>query len=169
MKKTHEKSDGAKMLVTMAIGVLPEIIFAWIIGKLLDIAVWKVWLCIQAIGLVSMAAKSLLEYVAYRFIWKNGIVEDISESLSTHMYPNPKKYSFNALAEDYFDSVMRDDTIEIDTRLDSAYTLGTIGSQTGFLNSMRIESAMSQAIDRYHRIKFGGKDYIEEIDEAEGS
>ena len=169
MKKNREKSNGAKMLVTMAIGVLPEIIFAWIVGELLDIAVWKVWLWIQGIGLVSMAVKNLLEYVAYRFIWKNGIVEDISESLSTHVYPNPKKYSFNTLAQDYFDSVMRDDTIEIDTRLDAAYTLGTIGSQTGFLNSMRIELAMSQAIDRYHRIKFGGADYIEEVNEVDES
>jgi len=166
MKRDHDKRKGAKILLTMAIGVLPEIIFAWIVGKLLDMAVWKVWLWIQGIGLVSMGVKSLLEYVAYRFIWKNGMVEDISESLSSQVYPNPKKYSFNTLAQDYFGSVMRDDTIQVGTRLDAAYTLGTIASQTGFLNSMRIESAMSEAIDRYHRIRFGGEDYTEEVDES---
>jgi len=162
MNKSREKSNGAKFLVTMIIGVIPEIFFAYIVGELLDIAIWQVWLAIQGIVLVSVAAKSLLEYVVYRFIWKNGIVENITESLSAHTYPNPKKYSFNTLAQDYFGSVMTDDEIEIDTRLDAAYTLGTIGSQTGFLNSMRIESAMSQAIDKYHRIKYGGKEYIQE-------
>ena len=166
MKKGREKSNGAKIVMTMVIGVLPEVIFAWIVGELLNIAVWKVWLAIQGIGLLSAAAKSLLEYIAYRFIWKNGIVGDITESLSTHTYPNPKKYSFNTLAQDYFDSVMRDDEINIDTRLDAAYTLGTIGSQSGFLNSMRVESSMSQAIERYHKIKFGGKDHIEEAEKS---
>jgi hypothetical protein len=150
----------------MIIGVIPEIVFAYIVGELLDIAIWKVWLAIQGIVLVSVTAKSLLEYVVYRFIWKNSIVENITESLSTHTYPNPKKYSFNTLAQDYFVSVMTDDEIEIDTRLDAAYTLGTIGSQTGILNSMRIESSMSRAIDKYHRIKYGGKEYIQEtVDE----
>lgn len=168
MKKSGEKSNRAKMLLTMVIGVLPEIGFAWIVGSLLDIAVWKVWLAIQGIGLVSMAVKGLLEYVAYRFIWKNGIVEGVSESLSSRVYPNPKKYSF-ILAQDYFGSVMRDDEIEIDTRLDAAYTLGTIASQTGFLISMRIESAMAQAIDRYHRVRYGGKDYVEEIEQNQDS
>lgn len=169
MKGNREKSNGIKMLMTMVIGILPEIGFAWIVGTLLDIAVWKVWLALQAIGLVSMAAKSMLEYFAYRFIWKNGMVEDITESLSSHSYPNPKKYSFNTLAQDYFDSVMRDDDIEINTRLDAAYTLGTIGSQSGFFNSMRFESMMSQAISRYHMIRFSGRDYMEETTESEGA
>lgn len=165
MKTDHDKRKGAKILLTMAIGVLPEILFAWIVGTLLDMAVWKVWLWIQGIGLVSMGVKSLLEYVAYRFIWKNGMVEDISESLFIQVYPNPKKYSFNTLAQDYFGSVMRDDTIQVDTRLDAAYTLATITSQNGLINSMRINSAMSDAIDKYHRIKFAGKDYTEETEE----
>jgi hypothetical protein len=94
------------------------------------------------------------------------MVEDITESLSSRAYPNPKKYSFNTLAQDYFVSVMRDDDIEVDTRLDAACALGTIASQTGFLNSMRTESTMSQAINRYHRIRFDGKDYEEEIAES---
>lgn len=166
MKNNREKNRGAKMLLTMVIGVLPEIGFAWVVGSLLDIAVWKVWLAIEGIGLVSTAVKSLLEYVAYRFIWRNGMVEDITESLSSRAYPNPKKYSFNTLAQDYFDSVMRDDDIEVDTRLDAAYALGTIASQTGFLNSMRTESTITQAINRYHRIRFDGKDYEEEIAES---
>ena len=166
MKKDNDKRKGAKILLTVAIGVLPEIIFAWIVGAILDMAVWKVWLWIQGIVLVSMGVKSILEYIAYRFIWKNGMVEDISESLTSQVYPNPKKYSFNTLARDYFGSVMRDDTIQVDTRLDAAYTLGTISSQTGFLNAMRIDSAVSEAIDRYHRIRFSGEDYTEDTDQS---
>lgn len=167
VNKKKEGRNAAKILVTMAIGVLPEIVFAWIVGNLLDIAVWKVWLWIQGITLASMGVKSLLEYVAYRFVWKNGMVEGISADLSALNYPNPKKYSFNTLAEDYFGSVMQDDVIKIDTRLDAAYVLGTIKSQNGIIDSIRVDSAFREAIDKYHRIKFGGKDYSEEADESD--
>jgi len=104
-----------------------------------------------------------IKYVVYRFVWKNDVVDNVSESLSSRGYPNPKKYSFNSSAEDYFDSVTRDDGIEISTRLDAAYTLGTLSATAGqgIFVSMRMDSLMSEAIDKYHRIKFGGRDYSE--------
>jgi hypothetical protein len=161
MIKEHKKNTTGKTLFTMIIGVLPEIIFAWIVSKFIEIAVWKIWIWIQVIVLVSGAVKSLLEYVVFRFIWKNNIVENITESLSSGSYPNPKKYSFNTLAKDYFDSVMSDDDIPIGTRLDAAILFGTITSEDGkgLLRALRLDSAMREAIDRYHKIKFGGEDY----------
>jgi hypothetical protein len=167
MTVKREKKDMKKYLITMAIGLVPGIAFAWIVGKLLDLSVWKAWLWIQGIILLSDGIIGTIEYVVFRLIWRNDMVDNISESLSAHEYPNLKKYPHNTLAEDYFGSVIQDDEIEIGTRLDAAYTLGTIASQLGFFRSMRINSAMSNAIDKYHRIKFGGRDYSEPVGEYE--
>lgn len=163
------KRDKKKILVTMAIGLFTSILFAWIIGGLLDLAIWKAWLWIQGIILLSDGIMGTLKYVVYRFVWKNDVVDDVCESLSSHGYPNSKKYSCNSSAEDYFDSVTGDDGIEISTRLNAAYTLGTLSASAGqgIFVSMRMNSLMSEAIDKYHRIKFGGKEYSEELTETD--
>ncbi len=162
MSSKCEKRDFRKILVTMVIGMLPEIILAIIVGNIFEIAIWKVWLLIQGISIIISIVKESMEYFVYRFIWRYDMIDDISESLSSHEYPNPKKYPYDTLAEDYFGNVMQDDMLETSTRLDAAFTLGTISSQQGILKSLRINSGMSEAIEKYHRIKFGGKDYIEE-------
>lgn len=169
MTTRQEKRDIKKILVTMAIGLFSSILFAWFIGRLLDLAIWKAWLWVQGIILLSDGIMGTIKYVVYRFVWKNDVVDDVSESLSSRGYPNPKKYSFNVLAEDYFGSVMGDDGVEISTRLDAAYTLGTLSASAGqgIFVSTRMNSLMSEAIDKYHRVKFGGRDYSEELTETD--
>jgi hypothetical protein len=166
MTTRREKRDIKNILVTMAIGLFPSILFAWIIGRLLDLAIWKAWLWVQGIILLSDGIIGTIKYVVYRFIWRNDAVDHVSESLSSHGYPNPRKYSSrepfgNVTAEDYFYSVRDDDGIEISTRLNAAYTLGNLSASAGqgFFVSRRMDSLISEGIDKYHRIKFGGRDY----------
>ncbi|HOO38929.1 MAG TPA: hypothetical protein PLV78_11490 [Deltaproteobacteria bacterium] len=148
-------------------GVLPEIIFAWIIGNILDIAVWKAWLWIQGFSIVSSALRTTFEYVAYRYIWRNSFVNGISESLLKHDYPNPRKYQYDTLAEHYFNGVMNDEELEISTRLDAAYMLGSmnVSSARGLIQAFRIDSFTSAAINRFHQIKYDGKEYKEKMPE----
>ena len=166
MATKHDKSDVVKYVVSIAIGLIPGCFFAWFVARLLDLRVWVAWLGVQGIILLNAGIVQIIEGVGYRLIWRNTIVDKISESLSKLEYPNLKKYLFISSAEDYFGSVMQDEDIDIGVRLDAAHTQGELAavSQFGFFRSMRIRSAMMDAVFKYHKIKFGGRDYSADQD-----
>jgi hypothetical protein len=160
--KWGNRGDRKKYLVTLAISFIPEIYIALIVGRILDLEVWKVWLMFQAIVLVIEAFRGAIGYAAYRTIWRNGIVDYVTDLLSKEGYPNPKKYPYSSLASDYFHNVMMDDEIEISTRLDAAQAFGGMFYEQGIFKRMQLESTWSDAISKYQRIKFGGRDYSED-------
>ena len=97
-------------------------------------------------------------------VWKNTVIEGLVSDLAVHDYPNPTKYSRSVLAEDFFYNVMNDDEIDINTRLDAAQAraiIDTMSRVQGIIGSARIDKVFSEAINKYHRIKFSGKPYYD--------
>jgi hypothetical protein len=166
----EERSTFIRLVVTSVVAFIPEIMFSWVIGKIISTSMWYVWIGLQVIKLFLWILRNTVFYVLFHLLWKNGMIESTYSSLVEHQYPNPRKYDTTIIAsKDYFFDVMTDDELEMKTRLDAAQTYGVASnwvSTLGFFEAMRIDKVYIKAINKYHRINFSGKDYQGNPDEG---
>jgi len=160
-----------KYIITVVVAFIPELFFSWIIGKMLTVSMWYVWIGLQIVKVFLGILTSAVKYLLWHLVWKNGLIDSTYCSLVQHHYPNPQKYFTSPMSDykkhytysgsDYFSDVMWDDEIEIKTRLDSAQAYGTVReiNTQGFLEAMRMEKVISRAIEKYHKVNFSGRDY----------
>ena len=161
---SKEKSKFSKYLITFVVSIIPELFFSWIVGKIIDTSLWYVWLALQVIKLFLWLMRSVVGYLLFHLVWKNSTIDDIYASLVQHKYPNPTKYGSNSVADSFFFSVMNDDELEWQIRLEAAQTYGILSTSVntqGFFGSMRMDKIFMKAIDKYHEINFSGKDYLD--------
>lgn len=168
----------AKYIITMVVSFIPELCFSWMIGKIFDVSMWYIFLGLQIIWVSLSILRTVVGYLLFHLVWKNGLIDSTYCSLVQHQYPNPQKYFTSPISEykkhftysgsDYFSDVMWDDEIEIKTRLDAAQAYGTLkGMAKGFLEHMRWEKLISRAVEKYHKVNFSGRDYRSNTDEDE--
>ena len=165
----EERSVFIRLVVTSVVAFIPELIFSWVIGKIISTSMWYVWIGLQIIKTFLWILKSIVSYVLFHSLWKNGMIESIYSYLVEHQYPNPSKYGTKIIAskgeivsKDYFFDIMMDDELEIKTRLDAAQTYAVASNwvrEHGYFHGMRIDKAYLKAINKYHRINFSEKDY----------
>jgi hypothetical protein len=161
-----------KIFITVVVAFIPELFFSWIVGKLFEFSMWYIFLGLQICKFFLWIIRTIVGYLLFHLVWKNGLIDSTYCSLVQNQYPNPQKYLGSPISEynkaftysgsDYFSDVMEDDEIEIKTRLDSAVTYGTVRGMTqtqGLLERMRTEKYLSRAVEKYHKVNFSGRDY----------
>ena len=157
----EEKSILKRYIIGGIIGFIPDLFFSWIIGKMLIVSMWYVWIGVQIVKFCLWIIRGAIGYLLFHFLWKKKIIDSIYSSLVKHQYPDPQKY-FAGSASEYFSDVMLDDEIEMNIRLDAAQTYGTtttLGSTHGLFEAIRMEKVILRAIDKYHTLNFSGRDY----------
>ena len=161
-----------KYIITGVVAFIPELFLSWIVGKAFDLSMCYIFLGLQIGKVFLWIIRTMVGYLLFHLVWKNGLIDSAYCSLVQHQYPNPQKYLGSPISEynkeltysgsDYFSDVMEDNEIEIKTRLDSAVAYGTIKGMTqtqGLLEHMRTEKYLSSAVEKYHKVNFSGRDY----------
>ncbi len=167
----EEKNTLKKYIITGLVSFIPELLFSWVIGKILTESMWYVWIALQIVKVFLWILRSAVAYILWHLVWTNGLIDSTYCSFVQHQYPNPRKYTLQGLAytgSDYFSDVMNDDEIKIETRLDASNAKGVLTSLAttqGFWGAMRMENVIMRAIDKYHRVNFSGADYQPNPDE----
>ncbi len=153
------------MIISSIVAWIPELIFSWIVAKIFETSMWYVFIALQIVKLFLWFIKSLVSYLLFHLLWKRDLVDDCYTSLVQYKYPNPAKYYFKINSDspsDYFLYVIQDDELEIKTRLNSA---GAYASLSGSLMSdgltvfLRLNKVFREAINKYHKINYSGKNY----------
>ena len=170
----EEKISLTKYYTVFIASWIPEFAVSWLIAKLLDTSIWYVFLGIQAIKIVLWFIRISIQELLFHLLLKRGDVDKVSNALNQHNYPNPMKYTYGTqliefkgeptYPENYFYSVMNDDELDIQTRLDAAqtYTILTESPlKKGYLATHRFKQVFYYGIKRYHDIQFSGRDYAD--------
>lgn len=157
-----EKSTVSKFLITLAVSFIPELFFSWVVGRIITISLWYIWLSLQVIKLFLWVIRSVVGYLTFHLVWKHSVIDDIYASLVQRKYPNPTKYGpISEIADEFFYDVMEDNQLEWGIRLDAAQTYATLKTPQGFFEHMRRNKIFVSAIEKYHEINFSGQDYLD--------
>ena len=168
-----------KYIITMIVTWIPELLFCWIAEKIFDLSMWYIFMGLQIVWFSLWIIRTVVGFLLFHLVWKNGDIDSTYCSLVEHHYPNPQKYFGSPIPEykkhftfsgsDYFSDVMWDDEIEIKTRLDAAQAYGTFQglARQGILEHLRMEKVISRAVEKYHKVNFSGGDYQRNPDEDE--